>query len=66
MLRQILEDYRKQQFNKDKGDAFERLVCAWLKCDPQYQSIFLMYGFGKTGPNARNRDTRFPIRVLTL
>lgn len=35
MLQQILEGFRKAQFNRDKGDAFERLICAYLKTDPQ-------------------------------
>ena len=40
MLRQLLEQYRKQEYNRDKGDAFERLICAYLKADPQYQNLF--------------------------
>ena len=40
MLQEILEQYRKAQFNRDKGDAFERLICAYLKTDPQYQALF--------------------------
>ena len=40
MLRQILQQYRKQEYNRDKGDAFERLVRAYLKTDPQYQALF--------------------------
>lgn len=40
MLQQILEGFRKAQFNRDKGDAFERLICAYLKTDPQYQNLF--------------------------
>lgn len=40
MLRQILQQYREGQYNRDKGDAFERLICAYLKTDPQYQALF--------------------------
>lgn len=66
MLRQILEDYRKQQFNKDKGDAFERLVCAWLKCDPQYQSIFSDVWLWKDWPQRKEQGYALPDTGIDL
>lgn len=66
MLRQILEDYRKQQFNKDKGDAFERLVCAWLKCDPQYQSIFSDVWLWKDWPQRKEQGYTLPDTGIDL
>lgn len=40
MLHQILQKYREQEYQRDKGDAFERLIRAYLKTDPQYQALF--------------------------
>src|SRR5690606_20801489 len=41
MIRTILQQYREQAaFNRDMGDRFERLICAYLKLDPQYVALF--------------------------
>lgn len=41
MIRVILEQYREQlAYNRDMGDRFERLICAYLKLDPQYVALF--------------------------
>lgn len=40
-IHDILRQYASHaQYCRDKGDFFERLVCAWLKLDPQYVPLF--------------------------
>ncbi len=37
----ILDKYRKISFSeRDKGDRFERLMQAYLKTDPRYETVF--------------------------
>lgn len=41
MIHTILQQYRDQSaYNRDQGDLFERMVCSYLKLDPQYVALF--------------------------
>ena len=66
MLRQLLEQYRKQEYNRDKGDAFERLICAYLKADPQYQNLFSGVWLWKDWPQRKEQGYSLPDTGIDL
>jgi len=66
MLRQLLEQYRKQEYNRDKGDAFERLICAYLKADPQYQNLFSGVWLWKDWPERKEQGYSLPDTGIDL
>lgn len=66
MLKHILQDYRSQQFNRDKGDAFERLVLTWLKKDPQYEAAFSDVWLWKDWPDRERLGYKLPDTGIDL
>ncbi|NLD97697.1 MAG: DEAD/DEAH box helicase family protein, partial [Synergistaceae bacterium] len=61
MLRTILDEYRENlEYNRDKGDRFERLVRAFLKLAPQYASLFSDVWLWKDWPEREAFGYRLP------
>lgn len=61
-----MEQYREQEYNRDKGDAFERLICAYLKADPQYQNLFSGVWLWKDWPQHKEQGYSLPDTGIDL
>jgi predicted helicase len=67
MIRDLLQQYREgATVNRDLGDRFERLVCAYLTLDPKYVALFSAVWLWKDWPEREARGYKLPDTGIDL